>query len=295
MPFITLFAAMLTLAALTRNQELIIVRAVGVSVWQFLLPIIMTTFGVGLLYLALINPLGALMKKSYQDMEAKYIERNVLMDVSSSGLWLRQNNADQNYLLHADSVTPSPFTLKPLIAFVYDKQGKYKGRIDAREAVLENNQWMISDAWMNMKDRAPEKIAATSIPTQLSMEKIQESMAPPSTVSFWELPSFIAALESTGFPGTHHRMQFFSLLAQPLFLCAMVLCAACFSMGMVRRGGVLSAALAGIVAGSIAFGFNDVIVTLGINQSLPVWVAAFAAPLITLSAGAATLFHLEDG
>ncbi len=295
LPFIALFAAMLTLWHLTRNQELIIARAVGVSVWQFLLPLMITTMILGLFFLLVINPLGALMKRAYQEMESKYVERSVLMDLSSAGLWLRQFNEKERYLLHADTVTNDPFTIKPLIAFMFDNDGRYKGRIDGEQAVLENDQWLISNAWYNIKGQPPQRIGNTTLPTRLSTQKIQESMAPPSTVSFWELPGFIKALEATGFAGTRHKMQFFSLAAQPLLLCAMVLFAACFSLRMARRGGALYAALAGLFVGSFAFGFNDVIVALGINQTLPTWLAAFATPLIALSAGTTALFHLEDG
>jgi lipopolysaccharide export system permease protein len=295
MPFVALFSSMLTLWRLTRNQELVVVRAVGVSVWEFLLPILVTTVILSLSYLFVINPLGAIMKKAYMDMENKYIERGVLMDISSAGLWLRQSNEDENYLLHADVVSADPFTLKPLIAFIYNRDGTYLGRIDAEKAELVKNQWVITNAWHNMKGVPPEKRTRTYLPTQLSMEKIQESMSPPSTVSFWDLPGFIAALESTGFPGIRHRLQLFSLVIQPIFLCAMVLFAACFSLGMARRGGAMASALAGLFIGSFAFGMNDMIATLGVNQTLPTWVAAFATPLIALSGGAAALFHLEDG
>jgi lipopolysaccharide export system permease protein len=90
-------------------------------------------------------------------------------------------------------------------------------------------------------------------------------------------------------------MLFESLLAQPIFLFAMVLFAACFSLRMARRGGAFFAALSGIAVGSFAFGFNDVVFTLGINQSLPTLLAAFAVPVIAMSAGATALLHLEDG
>ncbi len=120
-------------------------------------------------------------------------------------------------------------------------------------------------------------------------------MAPPSTVAFWNLPGFIAALEATGFTGVRHRIQFYALAAQPIFLCAMILFAACFSLGLVRSGNTLSSALMGIAVGSFAFGFNDFVQALGVSQTLPTWVAAFSAPIIALSAGATMLLHLEDG
>jgi lipopolysaccharide export system permease protein len=295
LPFVALFAAMLTLWRLTRSQELIIVRASGVSVWEFLAPMLVTTLILGLFYLFAVNPLGALMKRAYRELETRYLQNAALMDLSSSGLWLRQKNGTENLLIHADTVKPDPFTIKPVFILIYDAQGKYIGRLDGPSATLQDNKWIIPEAWMNRKDQPPEKLGPTSIATDLSFNKIQESMAAPGSVSFWELPKFIAALEATGFPGLRHRMMYHGLLAAPIFLCAMVICAACFSLGMARRGGAFISALAGLFVGSFAFGFNDVVQTLGTSQTLPTWLAAFAVPLITASASAAALFHLEDG
>lgn len=295
LPFIALFASMLTLWKLTRTQELIIVRAIGVSVWQFLNPLLICTLALSAFYLCAINPLGAIMKKSYKELEERYIDRSALLDLSSAGLWLRQKSADSNLLLHADSVTLDPLTIKPVIAFIFDAQDNYQGRIDAEQAVLQKGKWLISNGWLNKKDSSPQKLQSYELPTDLTMQKIKESMASPNTVSFWELPSFIEALEATGFPGTLHRMLYYSLLAQPIFLCAMVFFAACFSLGMARQGGAFITALGGLCVGSFAFGFNDVVYTLGSNQSLPTLLAAFAVPLIALSAGTTALLHLEDG
>lgn len=313
LPFIALFAAMFTLWRLTRSQELIIVRAIGVSIWQMLTPIWIATFALALFYLFTINPLGALMKKSYRELENKYIDHSALLDLSSSGLWLRQTNGDTRYLFHAETVTTPPLTIRPLIVFMYDKNGAYKGRIDAeaatlledsstdkeaagkKQAVKKHHVWHIEESWLNVKNHPAVREHSMDIPTDLTMDKIQESMAPPNTISFWELPGFIEALEATGFPGVLHRMQFYGLLALPFFLCAMVLCAACFSLQMLRRGGAFSAALAGLFVGSFAFGFNEVVLALGANVTLPTLLAAFATPLIAISIGGAALLHLEDG
>lgn len=295
MPFISLFAGMLTLWRLTRTQELIIVRAVGVSVWQFLRPMVFVTLGLSLFYLFAINPVGALMKKSYRELEERYLDRGMFLDLSASGLWLRQKNDNMSFLIHAEQVSPDPLTIKPMIAFIFSPKGNYMGRIDAPQAVLEKNAWKIAEGWVNWKGKPPQKITRYSLPTELTMDKIQESMAPPGTVSFWELPGFIAALEATGFPGIRHRMMYYALLAQPLFLVAMLLFAACFSMRMARRGGVMSAILAGLFVGGFAYGFNDVVTTLGNGQSLPALLAAFAVPVIALSGAVTALLHLEDG
>jgi lipopolysaccharide export system permease protein len=189
----------------------------------------------------------------------------------------------------------NPLTLTPLIVFAYDSNDLYLGRIDAPRAVLSGDSWVISDAWFNAEDKMPEHLDSFRLRTTLTLDKIQDSMASPATISFWQLPSFIKALESIGLPPVRHRLQFQMLLAQPVLLCAMMLFAAAFSLRMNRRGGILNALMAGVLVGSFIFMLNNVVLSLGGNTTLPVILAAWAIPLAALAAGQTTLLYLEDG
>ena len=295
LPFVVLFAGMLTFWKLTRNQELIVARAAGVSAWQFLAPALLVTFLFGGINVTLLNPLGATLNARYQTMENHYFHRDPSLDLTGAGLWLRQKDGDHRYLLHADRVNTEPLTLLPLIAFIYDSKDHYLGRIDAPQAVLGNHVWNIRDAWFNWDGQPPEHQAEFTLPTTLSLEKIQESMALPNTISFWQLPEFIQALHTIGLPSTRHELEFQSLLAEPLLLCAMVFFAAAFALRLNRRGGILNAMMAGLLTGSAIFSLNNVVTALGSNQTLPILLAAWAIPLTALAAGQAALLYLEDG
>src|SRR3546814_3717180 len=61
MPFTVLFAAMATFCRLTRSHELVVARAAGVSVWQFLLPVLGSSVVIaGLAVSGLNHPAAAL-------------------------------------------------------------------------------------------------------------------------------------------------------------------------------------------------------------------------------------------
>ena len=295
LPFVVLFAGMFTFWKLTRSQELIVARAAGVSAWQFLAPPLWVTFFFGVINVMLLNPMGASMNARYQAMETQYFHRGPSMDLTGAGLWVRQSTGDRHYLLHADRVETQPLTLMPLIAFVYDNKDRYLGRIDAPKALLENHAWKIRDAWFNWDGQPPQHQDSFLLETNLSLERIQESMAAPNTISFWQLPEFIEALRAIGLPSMRHELAFQSLLAEPLMLCAMVFFAAAFSLRLNRRGGILNAMMAGIFIGSVVFSLNNVVTALGANQTLPILLAAWAIPLTALVTGQAALLYLEDG
>ncbi|MDD3287731.1 MAG: LptF/LptG family permease [Alphaproteobacteria bacterium] len=299
LPFVVLFSGMFTFWKLTRNQELIVARAAGISAWQFLAPALIVTLLFSLFNLALINPVGAAMNSRFKDMETRYMQRSPSLELTGSGLWLRQSDKKQNeerhYLLHADRVELDPLTMIPLIVFIYDKNDRYLGRIDAPKAVLNNNYWEINDAWFNWENQTPNHEDQFRLGTNLTLEKIQESMAPPDTISLWELPNFIRAMKSIGLPPIRHELQLQVLLAQPLLLCAMVFFAAAFSLRISRKGGIIQAILLGLLAGSMIFSLNNIVNALGANQTFPIILAAWAIPLAAIVGGNTVLLYLEDG
>ncbi|MEJ0062308.1 MAG: LptF/LptG family permease [Alphaproteobacteria bacterium] len=295
LPFVVLFSGMFTFWRLTRSQELVVVRASGVSVWQFLMPVMLTTLALSAVNVTIVNPIGARMIARYWEMESSYLYRLPTLELTGAGLWLRQKSTTYEYLLHADYVTLEPLTLRPLMVIVYDKDNSYIGRIDAANAVLKDNSWIIENAWFNQNHEQAQLLPEFRIPTDLTLQKIQESMAAPNTISFWQLPQFINALQAIGLPALRHQMEFQGLLAQPWMLMAMAFFAAAFSLRLVRRGGTLALAFAGVTVGSFAFALNSVLVALGTTQTLPVALAAWATPLICLASGAAALLYLEDG
>ena len=61
LPFGMLIGGMMALARLTRSSELIVARAAGVSVWQFLAPALALALFIGIASVTVFNPISAAM------------------------------------------------------------------------------------------------------------------------------------------------------------------------------------------------------------------------------------------
>lgn len=295
-PFIILFSAMLTFWRLTRSQELVVARAVGVSAWQFLAPVVIVSFLLGAFQITVVNPVGSVLVAQFEKMEDHYLRgRANSLAVGRSGLWLRQTQGDDQVLVHAEQVTPGTLELRRVTIFEFQGNDQFVGRIDAPTATLEDGYWLVRDGWYNRTDQQPEQLPEQRVPTDFTFQRIEESLASPETLSFWELPRFIGMLEETGFSAIRHRLHYQSLLAQPLLFCAMVLFAAAFSLRRTRRGGTLLMVSGGIVTGFALFLLSDVVLAFGISETIPVTMAAWAPAGASLLIGIAVLLHLEDG
>ncbi len=296
LPFAILFGAMFTFARLTRNQELTIVRASGMSIWQMLLPAVALTGLLGVVAVTVYNPFAATLATRFEQLEARYLKgRPSLLAVSSSGLWLRQADENGQSVIHALRVSAQGLQLDDVIIFLYDTQNRFSGRIDAEHAALRDGYWLLQNAWETGSGRQPVLQEQLVLRTTLTPTQIQDSFASPETISFWELPRFIATAEAAGFSALRHRLHFYALLATPFLFCAMALIAASFSLRMSRLGGVSTLFLAGSFAGFLLYFISDVTHALGLSGILPALLAAWSPAAVALLLGAATLLHLEDG
>jgi lipopolysaccharide export system permease protein len=296
-PFATLFGSMFTFQRLTRSHELIAARAVGVSVWQFLLPALLVAAGLGVVTVTAFNPIGSAMVARYEKLESTVLSsRASLVQVSAGGLWLRQESDDgRELLIHARQMTRQPPVLEHAVIFIYDEGVRFAGRMDAPRARLEPGRWVLERPLISGPDGERALKESHVIPTDLTPGRIQESFAAPETMSFWDLPAFIQSLETVGFSAREHLLYWHGLLALPLLLSAMLLIGTAFSLRLTRQGGASLLVVGGLAAGFLFYILSDVAFALGLSGRLPIILAAWTPAGIAILLGVATLLHLEDG
>ncbi|MCZ6765044.1 MAG: LPS export ABC transporter permease LptG [Alphaproteobacteria bacterium] len=296
--FAVLFGSILVFVRLTHSHEMVIFRAAGISIWQVLLPALVVAFVFGAVEVTLVNPVSALTLAKYEELEGKYLTgRSSLLTLSTGGsLWLRQVDDQGNQaVIYAERVRPELLELTRVEVTLLDADNKFAGRIDAKQARLGVGSWQLIDVTVAHTGTRPEFHDTYSLPTDLTREKVHESFASPETVSIWELPKFIAALEATGFSALPHRLQWNALLAEPFLLIAMVLIAATVSLRFTRYGGVLILIASGITAAFGVFIFTEIVHALGVGATIPVTLAAWTPSGVTLMLGVSLLLHQEDG
>jgi lipopolysaccharide export system permease protein len=296
MPFAVLLGGVFAFARLSRNQELVAVRAAGMSAWDFLAPPLAVAAGLGIVVVLAITPISARMLAQFSALEAKYIKGEASqLSVSPNGLWLRQGDENHQSVIHALRVTDQGVHLENVVVFLYGARDHFAGRVDAREAELDSGTWMLSGAWVSGADGTPVHHDRYRLSTTLTPAQIQESFAPPYTLSFWELPGFIRAAQNAGFSAVRYELYLYSLLAMPALFAAMVFMAASFSVRIGRSGGLLRVSLISALAGFGIYFFSEFARALGQSGILPVARAATAPATAAILIGMTLVFNQEDG
>lgn len=296
LPFAVLLGGVLAFVRLSRNHELLAIRAAGVSAWNLLAAPLSVSATLGVIVALLITPISARMLVGFTALEAKYIHgQPSQLAVSGNGLWLRQGSAETQSVIHALHVAKQGVQLEDITVFLYGGRDKFLGRIDASAAALGDGVWTLRNAWVSGVDGRPQRHARYVLPTTLTPSRIQESFAPPDTLSFWTLPGFIVAAQRAGFSATRYLLYFDLLLMLPAMFAAMVLMAASFSLRLARLGGLGRVALWGALSGFGVYFFSNVATALGETGILPIPLAAAAPATAAILIGLTLVFHHEDG
>ncbi|AIL65475.1 Lipopolysaccharide export system permease protein lptG [Rickettsiales bacterium Ac37b] len=296
-PFIILFASTFTFLYVARTAELVVMKATGISIWQFLAPILSITLLIGILMTVVFSYVSSSLLSKHEKITQKYL-RDVpqTLLVSKSGLWLRENNKQNNIIIYAKYYTyQEEMSLHDIKFFILSHQNVFEKRIDAVMAKLQPGYWQLNDVRIRQENRPAEYYNMLEFPTKLVKEQLQDSFATPEMIPFIELPYFINMLKEAGFSAIKYSLYYYRLLLQPIFMCTMVLMAASFALPLPRKQKVSPIIALGLIIGFIVYFVVDLVAVLGLSGKIPLILAASSPIIISMLITTAVVLHLEDG
>ena len=158
LPFAILFGTMLAFWRLTRNHELVVARAAGVSVWQFLTPAVLAALLIGVIAVTVFNPIASLMEAAYEKLDSRILRQGSdQLSLSDAGLWLRQSDqAGNQIIIHAERLAPADLILDTVTLWFFNDLLRFTSRIDGRTAKLEMGDWLIEGGIRWVPNEPPE-------------------------------------------------------------------------------------------------------------------------------------------
>lgn len=292
LPFAFLFAALLSLLSLSRQLELVVARASGISVWGFLKAPFAVAILFGALATALLNPVAINLKDEADRIEAELSGAAARRD---AGHWFRQESAAGQSIVHSGSASHDGRDLSGVTAFVFDPSGKFREKVTARRAEYAGDHWILDEAEIVSAQSAPRRVGRYPLPTGLGAEELRRSVVQPEAASIWSLPGLIQTAKRTGLGTDRLRLAYHALLNRPLFLMAMVAIAATVSLRLSRYGGTWRLILSGVIVGFLLYVLTEIVSDLGANGIINPVLAAWLPPLVALTFGTTVLLHQEDG
>lgn len=296
LPFATLFGSMAAFVGLTRRSELVVIRAVGVSIWQFIAPPIAVTLLIGVLATTVYNPVSSWLKDRADLLSVELFGREqMIMQQTTQQVWVRQRSQDTESVLHARQVRDKGNTIVGVTLFVFSLTGDFVERLEAARGELGDGVWKLTNVTVSVPDVAPTHLATLDFPTRIKAEEILDQIAQPDAVSFWQLGGLIDRAERAGVAAYPYRLQLQTLLSLPVFLASMVLIAATVSLRVSRFGGTGRLVASGVAAGFVLYVTTEIARDLGSVGIIAPTIAAWAPGIVAALLGVTILLNVEDG
>lgn len=304
LPLLMILSTIVLFIGLARSSELVVTRAAGRSGIRALAAPVLVAMIIGGLAVSTLNPIVAATSNRYQQLADTYRTGGPsALSLSGEGLWLRQGAVQGQSVIHATGYggAEDALVLYDVTILTYAPGGGPIRRIHAQSATLTDDQWTLGDVkvWPLVTGLNPETSAAKHdtlrIPTTLTEERIRDRIGKPTGISIYDLPKTIRELKRAGFSTKRQEVWLQVELARPLFLVAMVLVGAAFTMRHTRFGGTGVAVLASVLLGFGLYFIRNFAQILGENGQIPVTLAAWAPPVASVLLTLGLLLYAEDG
>jgi lipopolysaccharide export system permease protein len=182
-----------------------------------------------------------------------------------------------------------------IYAITREGGAEFVRRLDANQAVLRPNEWRMTGVRESTPDSGAITSETLSLPSSTNPGREIEHFASPDAISFWDLGQAIKTTEEAGYTAAGYRLRQQQLLATPVLFAAMSILGAAFSLRLMRLGGLAVLATSGVALGFIFFFLNELSGAVGKADLAPLFIAAWAPPVLALLCGLTLLIYTEDG
>lgn len=301
--FLVMLSVMLTLYNFSTKSEVTIMRASGMSLWQILLPMIVTSFIIGILFILFFNPLTIATSKRASALEQQYSKIAPPSDIlkPAQGIWLRQKNLIKNseeIVIRARSINKKTLELSDVNLWFFDVNGRFYQKVDAQNMYLLDDYWQLNNIIINsdfnINQNLPEFKVLTNLKSSFIAKKIINNFEDVKSFSVYELPGLIFDLEDSGFPSRKFRVYYHSLLNKPFIFVAAVLIACFFSLNSSRNKNSIIYTISGIMFGLVLYISLSIIQAFGASGLIPPFASTWIISIIIISLSVILVFWKEQ-
>jgi lipopolysaccharide export system permease protein len=280
-PASVLLASLITFSSISKNSEIVAMKANGISLYRTSLPVIFIS--VLICILAFLNSEFITPYGNQKALHIKLVEihkHKHRATFKQNQIWYRGKDGFYNFKLF----DPRTNTLQGITINYMDKNFTLKMRIDADKAEWKNDQWIFynllitrfTESEFPSLEHLPSKVV--DLPEQPSDFNIVQKDA--NTMGYAELRKYVDKIQSEGYDATRYIVDLHGKIAFTLVSIILVIIGISFSlMKTERSGGIMQSIGVGIFIGFSYWLVHAFAMSMGhsgtISPFLSAWFANF--------------------
>ena len=296
-PLTVLLASAFTLILLSRSNEVVAMRANGLSLYRIIAPILIASLGISFLTF-----LGNEYVVPIANRRGDYIWRvnikkvGLRTHIQRNKIWHRSEDNTIWRITHYD---PYAEKMRGVTLYRMDEANRLTQRIDAGAAVWRpaGKRWAfhqgvihhLADGGKIRQETFSEKIFAL----QETPEDFKKTGGDPAVMNYQELGRYIQSLRKSGADPTRYLVDMWAKLSTPFISFMLALVSAPFSIRSSRSGGVALGVAVSIGIGAVYLVLFYAGLSLGHAGRLPPVLAAWGPNAVFLTGGAYMLASMR--
>ena len=293
-PVALLLSVLITLGLMSKNNELIVLKSSGISIFYILRPILLIGFFFGALLFLISEVIVPITMVKANSILQNEIRKGSAVTSKDKNIWFKGNRK----IVHIQYYQPATKTLFGVTCYYFDRDFRLRKRIDAQRGVFGPEGWVLSKIMEQILDRETGQYNVFFHNTRSEKfdflpEDLQKVIKKSEEMNFKELLTYIQRAEAEGYDATTFRVDLYAKTAFP-FICIImcVLGTGLAAKGTISRGLPKSISL-GIGIAFLYWVFFSFCLSLGYGELFPPLVAAWVANLIFLSIATVLLLNAE--
>ncbi len=293
-PFVTIISISFLIRNLINNNELISMRNLGYSIFDIFLPIGISVFIMGLIFLILINPLSAMMASKYDHKIDKRDVNLHSIKISNNEMWIKNEIDNQNSsFINIKNIDLQDMIAKDIkILLINDQINKF---ILAKSGEFKKNIFFLQNVqYYNFLDENFDNLENLEFKINFNKENILNSISKYKLIPFYKYINHSKTLTKFNLYSKEIGLYYLSEILKPIFIVVLAFVIIGFTSKFQRNENFFKVLFIAISIGFLIFLLKEIISKLTINLSMNIYLSCLIIFLIPIFIGLYQVIKIEN-
>jgi lipopolysaccharide export system permease protein len=293
-PVVLLLAILITFGLMSKNNELVILQAGGVSIYRLVRPVMTMALFCGLFHLYLAESVVPPTMARANKIQLHEIRKKGQVTAKKKNVWMK----GPRRITHIAFFQPSENAIYGFSRFFFDQRFRLIRRLDAARGEFRDDRWVLTECIEQTLNNKTNVFQVRlhdefSEDLQLQPDDFKQIVTRSEEMSFRELKDYVRRIALEGYDATHYRVDLYAKSAYPCMSLIMGLIGVGFTARRKWLKGLPVAIALGIGIAFIYGVFHSFCISLGYGGVLPPLAAAWTANFVFFCAAAVMLVNIE--
>ena len=293
-PFVTIISISFLIRNLINNNELISMRNLGYSIFDIFLPIAVSVFITGLIFLILVNPISTIMASKYEDKIDKRDINLHSIKITNNEMWIKNKIDDQNFsFINIKNIDLQDMTVRNIkILLISDQSNTF---ILAENGEFRENIFSLNNVkYYNFLDENFNDLESLELKINFNKENIINSISEYKLIPFYKYIKHTQTLNKFNLYSKEIGLYYLSEVLKPIFIVVLAFVIIGFTSKFQRNENFFKVLFIAISIGFIIFLLKEIISKLTISLSMNIYVSYLVIFLIPLFIGLYQVIKIEN-